>query len=49
VLIAQRPELIPKYLELAKYHGALRRKYEDAEWNPRLPVDPDPPEPPEPK
>ncbi len=45
VPIGQRPELIPKYLELAKYHGALRRKYESAAWNPSLPVEPDPPPP----
>jgi hypothetical protein len=43
--VGQRPELIPRYLELAKYHGTLRRKYEDAEWHPRLPVEPDPPAP----
>jgi len=48
VPIGQRPELIPKYLELAKYHGALRRKYESAAWHPSLPVEPDPPPPPEP-
>jgi hypothetical protein len=47
VPIGQRPELIPKYLELAKYHGALRQKYESAAWHPSLPVEPDPP-PPEP-
>jgi hypothetical protein len=43
----QDPELVSKYLELAKYHGALREKYENAAWNPRLLVEPDPP-PPEP-
>jgi hypothetical protein len=40
--IGQRPDLIPKYLELAKYHGALKRKYENAAWHPSLPVEPDP-------
>jgi hypothetical protein len=44
-LVGQRPELIPRYRELSKYHGALRRKYENAAWHPRLPVEPDPPEP----
>jgi hypothetical protein len=48
VPIGQPPELIPKYLELAKYHGALRRKYQDAAWHPSLPVEPDPPPPPQP-
>jgi hypothetical protein len=43
--IAQRPELVPRYLALAKYHRELRRKYEDAAWHPRRPVVPDPPEP----
>jgi hypothetical protein len=43
--IRQRPELIPKYRELARYHAALGRKYEDAARHPRLPVEPDPPEP----
>lgn len=47
VPIGQRPELIPKYLELAKYHGVLRRKYESAAWHPGLPVEPDP-SPPDP-
>ena len=42
VPIGQRSELIPKYLELAKYHGALRRKYESAAWHPSLPAEPDP-------
>jgi hypothetical protein len=45
--LRQRPELIPKYLELARYHGALRQKYEDAAMRPRFPVEPDP-LPPEP-
>jgi hypothetical protein len=45
--IRQRSELIAKYLELAQYHGALKRKYEDAARHPGLPVVPDPP-PPEP-
>jgi hypothetical protein len=45
--IVQRDELIPKYQELAKYHGALRQKYEYARWHPWLPLEPDPP-PPEP-
>lgn len=44
----QRPDLIPKYVEPAKYHGALRRKYESAAWHPSLPVEPDPPPPPGP-
>jgi hypothetical protein len=43
--VAQRPELVPRYLELAKYYGALRRKYEEAALHPRLPVEPDPPQP----
>ncbi len=42
--IRQRPELIPKYVGLAKYHEAPRRKYENAAWHPWLPVEPDPPE-----
>jgi hypothetical protein len=45
--LRQRPELIPKYLELARYHGALRQKYQDAAMHPSKPVEPDPP-PPEP-
>jgi hypothetical protein len=44
-VVGQRPELIPGYLELSNYHGTPRRKYENAAWNPRLSVDPDPPEP----
>jgi hypothetical protein len=43
--MGQDPELVPEYVELAKYHGVLRRKYEGAAWHPRLPVEPDPPAP----
>src|SRR5262245_34428060 len=43
--IAQRPEVVRTYLELAKYHGALRRKYEEAASHPRVPVAADPPKP----
>lgn len=49
ILNPQLPELVPKYLELVKYHGSLREKYERAALNPRLPVAPDPPSPPEPQ
>jgi hypothetical protein len=45
----QLPALVPKCLELAKYHRSLREKYERAAWNPGLPVTPDPPEPPIPE
>jgi hypothetical protein len=43
--LGQRLEQVPKYLELAKHHGALRKKYENAAWHPTLPVEPDPPSP----
>jgi hypothetical protein len=43
--IAQRPELVPKYLELAQYHDALREKYENTTWHHRRAVEPDPPPP----
>ncbi len=46
VPVGRRPELVPKYLELAKYHRALKEKYERATLHPRLPIEPDqtPPE-----
>jgi hypothetical protein len=46
--ISQRPELVPRYLELSKYHGSLKTKYAGAASQPRIPVAPDPPAPPEP-
>ena len=42
VPVGQRPELVPKYIGLAKYHRALKEKYEHAALDPRLPVEPDP-------
>jgi len=42
VPVAQRPELVPKYLQLAKYHRALKEKYEHAALHPRRPIEPDP-------
>jgi hypothetical protein len=45
----QDAALVPNYVELARYHRALRDKYESAAWRPRLPVEPDPPEPPLPR
>ncbi len=47
--IAQRPELVPRYHELAQFHESLRQKYERAAAHPTFPVDPDPPEPPVPE
>lgn len=48
-LVAQRPELVPRYLKLSRYHGSLKQKYWRAASYPWLPVSPDPPAPLEPK
>src|SRR4051794_38903775 len=45
LLNPQLPELVPKYIELAKYHGSLKEKYERAAANPWLTVIPDAPRP----
>ena len=49
MLNPQLPELVPGYVELAKYHGSLKEKYEHDADHPRLPVALDPPEPPVPE
>ena len=41
IAVAQRPEVMPKYLELVSYHRALKEKYKRAALQPRLPTEPE--------